>query len=262
MLGAVSIDVGSIRSDALGEDRVGFAGSPPNRLFVAVHAPHRSPARALLVVCPPILADLAAQYRREVLLGRALAALGVCVVRFQYRGSGNSEGDPSETTFETLVEDTYVAAATALAVGPAGRLALMGTRVGALVAAAAARRYPAARLIVWEPVDGAAYWREAFRARRIGGMTEHAGRPVPGAEEELDRAGWLDLLGYRVDRRLYHSLRTRTLSGELGHDPRPLLRVDRTGSGESWWFGPGPGLAEVGPAAELISAWIAREPAP
>jgi hypothetical protein len=258
-VGSVRLD---IRSDV--EDLAGFAGQPPNRLFVAVHRPRTLPATATLVVCPPILSDLAVHYRREVLLGRALAALGVAVTRFQYRGTGNSHGDPAETTFETLVEDAHVATAIALELGPRDGLAYLGTRVGALVAAAASRPV-GAPLILWEPVtDGASYWREAFRARLIRSVSESGGGhpPVRDAAGQLAAAGWIDLLGYRVTRRLHDSLRDRALAAELGPRPGPVLRLDKRESRGRWWFNPEPSVEEISPAAELISAWLSSVGAP
>lgn len=245
------MDIGCVRGDGRIEDRVGYTGRPPHRLFVVVHAPCATPA-ATLVVCSPILADHAADYRREVLLGRALAALGVAVVRFHYRGWGNSEGDVSLTTFETLVEDANTAARDA----PAGRLAFLGTRVGALVAAAAARRHPAAGLVLCEPVDGAAYWGEALRARRIRGMTGSGDGTAPSVEMELDRSGWFDLLGYRVDRAFYDSVRSRTLAAELGGNP--VLRLDGPGTRRRWWFNTEPATGDVAAAAERVGAWLTR----
>lgn len=251
------MDVGWVRGDDRIEERAGYAGRTPNRLFVMVHAPCAAPATAALVVCPPILADLASDYRRQVLFGRALAARGVSVVRFHYRGWGNSEGDATLTTFETLVDDALAAASAA----PSARLAFLGTRVGALVAAAAARRHPEAPLILSEPIDGAAYWREAVRARLIRAMTGSGDGTGPSAEAELERFGWFDLVGYRVDRALYESLGSRTLAAELGPDPRPVLRLDGRGSSRRWWFSAEPEVGDVGPAAEQVSAWLASEPA-
>jgi alpha/beta superfamily hydrolase len=254
------MEVAWVRGEDHVEDRVGYAGRSPNRLFVVVHAPREAPATAALVVCAPILADVPADYRREVLLGRALAALGVAVVRFHYRGWGNSEGDASLTTFEALVADADVATAAAPAGVPPGRLAFLGTRVGALVAAAAARRHPAARLVVCEPVDGADYWREAERARRVRGMTGSGDGTAASADAELDRTGWFDLLGYRVDRALYESVRTRTLATELGPGPRPVLRLDGPESRRRWWFSSEAAAGDVGSAAGQVSAWLASEP--
>ena len=224
-------------------ERAGFTGS----LFVVRYLP-AAPVGLALVLCPPILADQAVHYRREVLLARALGARGVEVVRFHPRGTGNSHGDPLETTFETLVADARAAAGLV----QADRAAFLGTRVGALVAAAA---HPGTPLVLWDAIDGADFWREAFRARRIRGLVDGAGRggPIDDAEAQLDSVGSVDVLGYRVGRPLYESVRSRTLAGELGAAERHLLRLD---GGGRWWFNPQPGQEEVEPVADRIAAWL------
>jgi hypothetical protein len=224
-------------------ERAGFAGS----LFVVRYLP-AAPVGHALVLCPPILGDQALHYRREVLLARALGARGVEVVRFHPRGSGNSHGDPLESTFETLVADARAAAGLV----QADRTAFLGTRVGALVAAAAR---PGAPLLLWDAIDGADFWREAFRARRIRGLVDGAGHggPIDDAEAQLDSVGSIDVLGYRVGRPLYESLLSRTLAGELGSAERRVLRLD---NGGRWWFNPEPSLDEVEPMADLIAAWL------
>jgi pimeloyl-ACP methyl ester carboxylesterase len=227
-------------------ERVGFLGRPPDQLFAALYEPP-APARAAVVICPSILADLTHNYRREVALSRALAARGVAAARFHYRGTGNSHGEPSAVTFETLVDDARTAAAL-LGSRSRCRAAFLGTRVGALVAAAAAGDAP---LVLWEPVtDGTGYWREAFRAQRIRDLTR-TGRPGPDPERALADVGWTDLLGHRVHDALYRSLRERTLGAG-----RRVLTLDTTADRRGWWFNPAPGLDEVDVAAERICSWL------
>jgi hypothetical protein len=229
----------------------GFLGSPPGQLFAALHEP-ATPARAAIVVCPSILADQVVNYRREVLLARALASLGVAAVRFHYGGTGTSQGEPAAITFETLVEDARTAAALATSIG--GRVAFLGTRVGALVAAAAGRDADAP-LVLWEPAaDGAGYWREAFRAQRVRDLTR-TGRPGPDPVLALKSVGWTDLLGHRVHSALYRSLRPRTLAAELGAGRR-VLALDAAADPRGWWFNPTPSVERVDASAQRIASWL------
>jgi len=276
------------------EERAGWFGGAAAPLFGYSHAPLDRPATAALVVCPPVLGDLAISYRREVVLARELAGAGVLVQRFQYRGMGNSLGDPAATTFPGLVEDACLAVELARSLAPpAAPLALLGSRVGALVAAAATRRFSGAALALWEPVvEGGAYFREARRAWMIRAMAERRDRGRPdGLAGELRERGWADVAGDELHLALYESTVERTLDGELAKGPRPVLVVQpgsagdgaldgplsqalaargcrveiaRLGEAEAWWFNPTPEPVGVAEVAGRLSTWLAgaaRQPA-
>ncbi len=68
-------------------------GSPGSRILGLTSLPAGS-ARAGVVICSPVFKEARTNYRREVLLSLALARAGIAAQRFQYRGTGNSGGDP------------------------------------------------------------------------------------------------------------------------------------------------------------------------
>lgn len=92
-------------------------------------------------------------HRLFVLLARRLAERGVAALRFDCRGSGDSQGDFTEMTTTREVED--VAAACAYARRQPGldpeRVMLLGYSMGGMVAALAAREVRAHRLLLWAP---------------------------------------------------------------------------------------------------------------
>lgn len=211
------------------EERVCFFGPRPV-LFGCVHAPV-TPAIATIVFCPPVDADFHLSYRKHVLVARFLAAAGIAVQRFHYRGTGNSYGNGEDTTFEGLVDDALRAADLVLPSAQATAVAFLGAGWGALVAAAAAARFPGASLILWQPVtDPARYYREAV----LAAMTHEtvatwSTEPRREILEELERNGAADIVGYTIHRRLYETSKRRTLVGELGSRPRPVLLIDPVG---------------------------------
>jgi exosortase A-associated hydrolase 1 len=77
-------------------------------LYGVLHVPEHAATRALLVVTggPQYRAG---SHRQFVLLGRELARCGVPVLRFDYRGMGDSEGTPR--SFEAVDDDIASAAA-------------------------------------------------------------------------------------------------------------------------------------------------------
>jgi alpha/beta superfamily hydrolase len=204
-------------------EQLEFFGSGPQKLFGARYAPSSTPT-AGVVVCPSLHCELLASYRDEVLLARALAARGVVVQRFHYRGAGHSHGDTPEMTFERMVEDARDAADRLRAESGVAEPAFMGTRFGSLIAAAAARD-TAAPLILWEPVfESAAFFKEAFRARIVRDF-RLMDKPPTQADlvEEMRAKGFIDIHGYPLDLATYESSGQRSLVTELGDTPRMIF---------------------------------------
>jgi hypothetical protein len=245
---------------------VGFFDVDGVRVFGSVHLPP-GPAHAGVVVCPPLAGEFEKNYRRETLLADALAARGVAAQRFHYRGAGHSEGDARDLTVGAMRDDAVAAAALLAArlVDPS-RVAMVGTRLGALAAASAAD--DGAPVALWEPaLDADRYFREIFRLPLMRSLRR--GEPDrPSTTDVLDRlraSGSVDVLGHTIGRPLWESARGRTLLGELhgrsgptllvqlgrAGDLRPEYRdvVDRLAQGgsdaqarvipesEPWWFG-------------------------
>ncbi len=214
--------------DSGAREDVAFIDSRGSKIFGVTHLPAGRP-RGGVLVCSPIKSELMKNYRREVLLSRALARCGIAVQRFQYRGAGNSHGNPDSLSFETMVEDAQAAMDRLRDCAGIQRPAFVGTRLGGLVAAAAATRFGGAPLVLWEPVtETAPYFREVFRARMIGELKAGTTKDRPSASslvDELMNVGFLDVLGYSIDRALYESMKERSLLAELGNLPRPILLV-------------------------------------
>lgn len=214
--------------DSGGREDVAFLDSHGTKILTVTHLPAGTP-RGGVLICSPIKSELMKNYRREVLLSRALARCGIAVQRFQYRGTGNSHGDPDALSFETMVEDAQAALARLRECAGMQRTAFVGTRLGGLVAAAAAKGIGGAPLVLWEPVtETAPYFRELFRARMIGELRAGTSTDRPSAvslADELTKTGYLDVLGYSIDRSLYESVKERSLLGELGNVARPILLV-------------------------------------
>jgi alpha/beta superfamily hydrolase len=209
-----------------------FFGSGPDRLFGIRSTPASGEAFAGVVMCSPVLAQFRVHYRHGVLSARALAARGVAVQRFHYRGMGNSDGDISNLTLESMREDAESAASHLRdRVGPVP-VAFMGVNVGAYPAAAASR--PDHALVLDSPPpNGRGYFRNAMRAHGVYKLRQETddGLTLDGLHDELRKpSADVALLGYRLGLRLYESLSTAVLVDEVGGPPRPTLLI---GLGES-----------------------------
>lgn len=214
-----------------------FVGDGPEQIFVSITYP-LGPVVGSALVCPPVHADFARDYRAEVILSQTLAAQGVVTARFHYRGVGHSQGDPETMTLETMTADAEAVLRFVRDRYGTKPLTVVGIRLGGYVAAAVAARERGAPVVLWEPVlTPSSYFREAKRALRLADLVpgrngEH--EPRSDLTLELERRGRVDVHGYPVRKTLLDSL-DRSLPDVLGDTPRAMkiLQFGRAGRARS-----------------------------
>lgn len=125
-------------------NRVAFVGSDDSRLAGTVELPKGSPrAWALFAHCFTCGKDSVATSR----ISRALAGVGIAVLRFDFTGLGRSEGDFTSTGFSSNVND-LVSAAKYLRDNHGAPTLLIGHSLGGAAVLAAAHRIPETRAVV------------------------------------------------------------------------------------------------------------------
>ena len=236
--------------------RVAFIETGAASLFSAVHGPAGDP-HGVALICPPPLAEGPRNYRREYDLAAGLARGGVAAMRFHPAGSGQSSDGPC--TLTSMSADASAAMDALLSQFGGLPVAIVGTRLAAVVAA---RTVPATgALALWDPVvDGATYEKEVMRARRLSELA--SGEAVKDENQGDD--GPVDVVGYPVSKALLEEARQQPLAGvamvarriqvvEMSRrgTPRPAVlelaeewrrggadvQVDTVAAAESWWFG-------------------------
>lgn len=127
---------------------------PAGRLEVAVDRPDEAPPRPLVaVLCHPLPTEGGTMHNKVVtMLGRALRELGATTVRFNFRGTGESEGEFDEGQGE--LDDLRAVAAWVRAQRPDDALWLAGFSFGAYVSIRAAAELQPAMLISVAPPAG------------------------------------------------------------------------------------------------------------
>lgn len=206
-------------------ERAELRGREGDRIYSFAYSPGSHP-RGVVLICPPLHAEFTRNYRREVLLARRLVVEGFSVERFHYRHTGNSDGDGGALTFDSMREDVLECAEHVLAQAPDAPFFLVGTRLGALIAASAGAGKPEWGLVAWEPVlDVSRFFKDAFRTRLVHERKSGVEQPATSAElnRRLHSGQSVDVVGHTIDRGLFESLGGRTMDGELGTSPRTLL---------------------------------------
>lgn len=260
------------------EERLEYVPTRRGRLYTWTALPPH--ARSCVVICSSIFGDFTANYHRERLLGYELTSRGFGVIRFHYTGEGNSEGDRSAMTFSSLCDDTGAILDHAGSKGFTD-LAVVGTRVAAVVAAASVASIAASPLVLWEPVvQPLRFIAEANRAKLMSDLAQASGGSRASWREEMAQKGVLDLLGYDVYPALVDSFTGLDLVTVLGQGPRPVFIAGFQGTStstarlaatlnergfevttqvyelkESWWF-QSEQAPEVGALVSDTATWL------
>ena len=173
------------------------------QLLGALHQPQRlRPRSTAVLLCNPFGEEASRSHRIYRVLATQLERAGFTALRFDYSGTGDSHGESSAASVDDWVRDVGVAAERVRAASGATRIAIVGLRFGATLAALASQRGLAVRhLLLWDPVvEGAAYlqeligqhrsymrseigdgWQDRLQISRDGVPDEALGAPIGGA---------------------------------------------------------------------------------
>ena len=217
------------------ESRFIFVEGDP--LFTVLHTPAASGSHGV-VCCHPLGEEKLWSHRVLVSFARELAERGFAVLRFDFRGEGESGRDFVQSDVESRVADVHGAInALREAVPGLTSISLVGLRFGGSVAAlAASRRDDVGRIVVWDPVpDGEAYMQAVLRINIAAQMTLHrrviADREAMVAELEAGRP--VNIEGYSLGLALFKEAaalqladvlqryRGRTLLVQIGAEAAP-----------------------------------------
>ena len=132
------------------------------RLFYALHT--AADARSVWIFCNPFLEEKVFSHSVYVEFARFLASHGHTVVRFDYEGDGDSEGDLLDADLDGWVSDAEDITQALRPKIDGLAVNLFGLRFGAVVAALAAERIAARGMLLWDPVlNGERYFDECLK---------------------------------------------------------------------------------------------------
>jgi pimeloyl-ACP methyl ester carboxylesterase len=202
-----------------------FFGSGEHRLFGIYLAANPTaaarPSRAV-VLCHPWGPEYQYAHRSMRHLANALSAAGIHVLRFDYFGTGDSDGDAHEAGLADWAADIDTAIEELQDTTGVTRVGLVGLRLGATLAAqVAANKQPLIdRLVLWDPVVcGESYLQELWQKSE----QKTPARAAPHGGHEI--------LGFPLTGELSRELLCANLPASLaGFPARALVIVSRLGA--------------------------------
>ncbi|HYO76921.1 MAG TPA: alpha/beta fold hydrolase, partial [Thermoanaerobaculia bacterium] len=172
-------------------------GPDDRSLFGWYHAPAGKTADIVAVICQPLGHEYINAHRSMRHLADRLARAGIPALRFDYHGTGDSTGsDDDPGRVSAWRESVAQAVATARALSGRTRIALVGFRFGATLAAAASAELDIDSLVLWAPVTRGRMYARELKALHLTSGNESGSLIEPGGflftEETLRDIGALE----------------------------------------------------------------------
>jgi alpha-beta hydrolase superfamily lysophospholipase len=189
-----------------------YLESSGQSLFAWLHSAAGTVGDHGVLICPPLGHEQVHSHRTLRHLADRLAAQGFAVLRFDYHGTGDSDGteyDPQRlATWQKNVSD---AAAWLRDTAGCQKISLVGLRMGAALAALYAEHHEVESLVLWAPmVKGRRYVRELTALSQTAQLAVSEGSDCIEAmgfvytRETADALAQIDLLAHPV--RCKHAL--------------------------------------------------------
>jgi exosortase A-associated hydrolase 2 len=187
-----------------------FFSNDNQRLFGILHNAGAAQKKYGWVFCHPFAEEKLWAHRVYVSMARELAKKSYPVLRFDYRGYGDSEGRFEDYTIDDQLADIDCAISTLMEKAPGLQsVGLIGLRYGATLAALAAERNRfVSRLVLWDPIaDMDRYMQEVLRANLTTQMVMH-GKVVTNRDEltqNIMDGQSVNVDGYDLTRKLFQA---------------------------------------------------------
>ncbi|HPG89518.1 MAG TPA: alpha/beta hydrolase [Hyphomicrobium sp.] len=208
-----------------------YFGAPGHQLFAMLHTPAATAlARPAVVLCPPFGQEAIRAHRTFKVLAERLARAGHTVLRLDYFGTGDSDGDDSSLTMSSMAADIGTADAQIRQVSGASNTVWIGLGLGATAAlqASATNAAKPALIMLWDPIlDGADYLERLGSIHKIALQESLSLKPrkIPVATDVVEA------LGFAIAPALQNEL--RALSAATLAMPSPSVRVTLCASQEA-----------------------------
>ncbi len=160
-----------------------------------------------IVFCYPFGQEYMRSHRPIRQLAINLADMGYHVLRFDYRGTGDSAGELEGLEIADWVDDVKLAVEELRDMAATSKVSLIGLRLGSLVATVAACNHGGvANLVLWDPVsDGSEYLQELVSDLQKHDMSE-------AQANFIDQDEGIHLNGFTMPRKFQQSLGELALS--------------------------------------------------
>ncbi len=193
------------------------------RLYYCFHSVEK--ARSAWLFCNPFLEEKTFTHPLYVNLARQFAHAGQAVLRFDYEGDGDSEGDTSTVSLHDWQNDIVDMAALLQRDHHISELRLFGVRLGASLACLTAATLRAQSVLAWEPiVRGESYLQECLMLNLTTQLATYkkVNDDRKSLLQRLHNGETVNISGYDISHRLSDELQQMDLTSTIAQLPCPV----------------------------------------
>jgi pimeloyl-ACP methyl ester carboxylesterase len=213
-----------------------FFGPGDRQVFANYHPPSGGAGLVLTVICPPLFSDYMRTHLALRELAISLAERGQHVLRFDYRGTGDSSGELGEVAVSDWLEDIALAVREGREISGCSAVRLAGVRAGALLACRSpGSRDDVERLVLWDPVPDGSGYLQMLRRTQAALCERNLYLSHPERREAMN-----EYAGYTLSERVLEDLRLIDASA-YSSIPKDKLHVVATSSAAGF---PAQGVAQ------------------
>jgi dipeptidyl aminopeptidase/acylaminoacyl peptidase len=192
-------------------------------LFGMLHLPEREPRYPCVIILHGYTGNRIGDHRLFVKAARDLCEHGYACLRFDFRGSGESQGDFADLTIDGEISDAlaairFLASYTEI---DQERIGLLGVSLGGSVAACVSAHNTVNSVALWAPTAFLEYFVE-----REGGIIKdpYAWLPV-NYREAVEKRGKVDIGGFIRGKPYFESLKRTDPLREIAKYGGPVLLI-------------------------------------
>ncbi|MAY99338.1 MAG: hypothetical protein CMH32_02295 [Micavibrio sp.] len=206
-----------------------FKETEAGQVFCCLHLPQQPRADIAVLVCPPLFGEMIQFHRAFYILSGKLADQGIASLRFDWPGTGDSEGDLKDYSLSDWHKCVEEMALFLMEQTGAKKICFVGSRFGASIAANEALNIAAVdSLVLWEPViDGRGYLEE------LEDQHNEFLSPFLGNKASVEN-GQKDILGFSIPERLWTEISNFSFEDvELDCNLKVLI-ISQTGNSQMY----------------------------
>ncbi len=197
-----------------------YFGPSDTYLFGIFHPPQNGNRREGIVLCNPFGQEYMRAHRSLRRLAIELAKLGYSVLRFDYRGTGDSAASLDSVTAADWLEDIGHAVQELIDIAAVPKVTLLGLRMGGLLAAHVAAHHPSVtRLLLWDPAMSGHEYIEELRQN----ITARSDKPSRTKFVAAD--GALHFNGFCLSKEFQRSLLTLDSCAPAGLEAKTIAQI-------------------------------------